>query len=275
MGLRIGTNVASLAARRHLERGSDQALRASRALASGSRIGNPGDDAAGFAIAESLRGQAASLSQAKRNSDDAQGLFQVAEGGLSEQNNILVRLRELAVQSASDTVGDTERGFLDTEFQNLVSEFDRIAETTIYSHKKLLTGSNTEYSFHLGAGNSENDDVAYKMKSDTRASSVDIKGLDVADKGNAKSSITSIDNAMEKVAQARASFGAMQSRFSIASNNLAIQEENVQAARSRIADADVANETANLAQAQVLQEFGTAVLAQANQSPARALKLLV
>jgi len=275
MGLRISTNVASIVAQRNLDRSAAQTLRASRALSSGSRINNPGDDAAGFAIAESLRGQAASLHQAKRNSDDATGFIQVAEGGLNEQNNILVRLRELAVQSSSDTVGDDERGFLNTEFQNLIAEFDRIAQTTMYGRKKLLTGTNQQYEFHLGAGNTADDIITYKFDSDTRARSVDIAGNDILDKSGAKSSLTAVDNAMLKVAQARASFGAMQSRFEIASNNLAIQEENIRAARSRIADADVAAETANLAQGQVLQEFGTAILAQANQSPSKALKLLM
>lgn len=275
MGLRISTNVASIAAQRNLERTAGQTLRSARALSSGSRVNNPGDDAAGFAIAESLRGQAASLHQAKRNSDDAEGLIQVAEGGLNEQNNILVRLRELAVQSSSDNVGDDERGFLNTEFQNLVSEFDRIAQTTMYGRKQLLTGSNQQYEFHLGAGNTSDDIISYKFDADTRARSVDIAGNDVLDKSGAKSSINAIDQAMLKVAQARASFGAMQSRFEIASNNLSIQEENIRAAHSRIADADIAEETANFTQAQVQQEFGTAVLAQANQAPSKALKLLM
>lgn len=275
MGFRIGTNIASIAAQRNLDRSASQTLRASRALSSGSRINNPGDDAAGFAIAESLRGQAASLRQARRNSDDATGFIQVAEGGLNEQNNILVRLRELAVQSASDTVGDDERGFLDTEFQNLIAEFDRIAKTTMYGRKQLLTGANQQYEFHLGAGNSQDDVISYKLDTDTRANSVDIAGNDVLDKSGAKSAITAIDTAMLTIAKARSGFGAMQSRFEIASNNLAIQEENILAARSRIADADVAAEVSNLTQGQVLQDFGTAVLAQANQLPQKALKLLM
>lgn len=275
MGLRIGTNVASIAAQHNLERSYSANLRASRALSSGSRINNPGDDAAGFAIAESLRAQAASLRQAKRNSDNAEGLIQVAEGGLNEQNNILVRLRELAVQASSDTVSDDERGFLDTEFQNLINEFDRIAKTTMFSSKQLLTGTNTEYEFHLGAGNTGDDIVNYRLDADTRAESLNIKGNDVTDKATAKTSLTSVDQAMFKVAQARASFGAMQSRLGIASNNLSIQEENIEAAHSRIADADVATEVSNLAKSQVLQEFGTAVLAQANQNPQKSLKLLM
>lgn len=274
MGLRIGTNVASIAAQRNLARSAEQVSRASRALASGSRIVSPGNDAAGFAIAESLRGQAASLKQAKYNADTAKGLIQVAEGGLNEQNNILIRLRELAVQAASDTVGDTERDFLDIEFQNLIQEFERIAQTTMYGNKKLLVGSDTEYEFHLGAGNSNDDIIHYTLDADTRASKLNIDGLSVLDKDDARDAIDDIDEALTSIAHARASFGAMQARLEIASANLDLQRENILEARSRIADTDVAQEVSNLVQAQVLQDFGTAVLAQANQNPARALKLL-
>jgi flagellin len=274
MGLRIGTNIASIAAQRNLARSEAQVVHASRALSSGSRIVSPGDDAAGFAISESLRGQAAGLRQAKQNSDNAGGLIQVAEGGLNEQNNILVRLRELAVQAASDTVSDDERGFLDTEFKSLTAEFDRTALTTRYGSKQLLSGSDQQYEFHLGTGNTDADVIKYKMDTDTRASSLGVSGLGVSDKDDAKSSLKDLDDATYKLAKARAGFGAMQSRFQIASNNLDLQHENIVAARSRIADADVAAETANLVQGQVLQEFGISVLAQANQMPQRAIKLL-
>ena len=274
MGLRIGTNVASLAAQRNLSRSEAMTVHASRALSSGSRIVSPGDDAAGFAISENLRGQAASLQQAKHNTDNAKGLIQVAEGGLNEQNNILIRLRELAVQAASDTVGDQERDFIDTEFQNLIAEFDRIAQTTRYGQKQLLAGTNEQFEFHLGSGNTEHDVIKYSLDADTRASSLELRGLRVNDKSDARDSLKDIDIGLGKIAQARAGFGAMQSRLEIAGNNLDLQRENILAARSRIADTDVALEVSNLVQGQVLQEFGTMVLAQANQNPARALKLL-
>lgn len=274
MGLRIGTNIASISAQRNLARSESEVVRSSRALASGSRIVSPGDDAAGFAIAESLRGQAASLKQAKQNAENAKGLIQVAEGGLNEQNNILVRLRELAVQAASDTLSDTERGFLNTEFQNLTAEFERIAQTTTYGSKQLLAGADKEYEFHLGAGSSKHDIVAYRLDADTRASTLDLDGLSVDYKSYARSSLQYIDRALVQIAKTRSGFGAMQSRLEIAANNLDLQHENIVGARSRIADADVALEVSNMVQAKVLQEFGTAVLAQANQNPARALKLL-
>lgn len=245
-----------------------------RALASGTRIVNAGDDAAGFAIAETLRGQAASLRTAKQNADNAVGLIQVAEGGLNEQNNILIRLRELAIQSASDTVGDEEREFLDVEFQQLAQEFDRIAETTRYGNKKLIAGDSTEYEFHLGTGGSPDDIVKYKLDADTRAATVGVSGMGVASQDEARDLLQGIDEGLMAVASARAGFGAIQSRLQIASSNLDQQHENVRAARSRLIDTDVAFETSEMVQGQVQQDFGLAVLAQANMNPQRALRLL-
>jgi flagellin len=274
MGLRIGTNVASLAAQRNLAKSDAAQTRAVRALSSGTRLVTPGDDAAGFAIAEGLRGQIAGLRQAKLNAESAQGLIQVAEGGLNEQNNILIRLRELAVQSSSDTVGNEEREFLQTEVEALVSEFDRISRTTTFGRKQLLTGTNESFEFHLGTGGTSDDIIKYTLDADTRASSMGIDGMSVTDRDDARSSLETIDQALTNIARARAGFGAVQSRFEIVGNNLDIQRENVMAARSRIADTDVALEVSNLTQAQVMQDFGVAVLAQANQNPTRAVRLL-
>jgi flagellin len=217
---------------------------AAQALSSGSRIVNAGDDAAGFAISEVLRGQAASLKAAKRNADSATGLIQVAEGGLNEQNNILIRLRELSVQAASDTVGDDERGFINKEVDQLKSEIDRIASTTTYGAKKLLTGTDEQFEFHLGAGNTSDDVVRYQLDTDTRASALGVSGLSVSDKGDAREALGDIDSALGKIAQARAGFGAMQSRLQYAANNLDVQFENITAAKSTISDADVAFESA-------------------------------
>lgn len=274
MGLRISTNVPSLNVQRFLAQSEKKTSHAIRALASGSRIVEAGDDAAGFAISERLRGQAESLHQARENADAATGLIQVAEGGLNEQNNILIRLRELAIQSASDTVGDEERAFLDTEFQQLLQEFDRISETTTYGRKKLLSGTNEEFEFHLGTGNSQVDVIKYKLDVDTRSKTLDIGGLSVADQDDAKSVLDDVDTAIQTIAKARAGFGAIQSRLEIAGNNIDIQHDNVIAARSRIADADVAHEISEMVQGQILQQLGVAVLAQANQSGQAALKLL-
>ena len=274
MSLRIGTNIASIAAQRNLGRSAAREEHAVRALASGTRLTDPSDDAAGFAISERLRAQSRSLSAAKNNAEAAKGFLQVAEGGLNEQNNILIRLRELAMQAASDSVGDKEREFVNTEFVQLVEEVDRIAKTTVYGGSPLLQGSNREYEFHLGTQSSPEDKISYVLDADTRSSALGVSGLDVTDRDDAASHLSTIDEALDKVGAARAAFGAMQSRFEFASNGVDAQRENVEAARSRIADADVAFEASELAQARVLQEFGTAVLAQANQSSQRALRLL-
>ncbi len=274
MPIRIGTNVSSIHAQRQLNRAEKRAGHAMQALASGSRIVQAGDDAAGFAISENLRGQEKSLRQARNNAESARGLIQVAEGGLNEQSNILIRLRELSMQSASDTVGDEEREFLDAEFRQLLDEFDRIARTTTYGDKKLLMGETEEFEFHLGALNGDDDVVRYTLDADTTSSNLRIDDLSIEDRDDAREALTDIDDAFTRIAATRANFGAIQSRLEIAGNNLEMQHENVAAARSRIRDADMAYEVSELAQGQVQKEFGIAVLAQANADPARALKLL-
>ena len=274
MSLRIGTNVPSIAAQRDLNRAEERTSHALRALSSGSRFVKAGDDAAGYAISEILRGQAKSLRSAKNNAENAKGLIQVAEGGLNEQNNILIRLRELAVQSASDTVGDQEREYVDIEFKMLIEELDRIAQTTTYGNKKMLVGESQEFEFHLGAQNDESDIVKYTLDADSTAQALGVDRMAVDTQDDARDTLEDIDGALGKLAGVRAGFGAIQSRLEIASNNLDLQFENVSSARSRIADADVAYEVSEMVQGQVLREFGIAVLAQANQDPQKALKLL-
>ncbi len=275
MALRIGTNVAALSANRHLTRTSSDLERSLTRLASGNRITHPSEDAAGFAISERLRGQERGLAQARHNADNAIGLIQVAEGGLQEQNNIVVRLREIAVQSASDTVSDTEREFLETEFQMLVQESDRIAKSTRFGSKQLLVGTRENFDFFVGTSGREDTDVIhYQLDADTTSSALGLKGLTVADQDDAQDALEDLDESLTKLAEARAGFGAIQGRLEIAGNNLDTQRVNISEARSRISDADIAQEATNLARAQVLQDMGVAVLAQANQTPARALKLL-
>ncbi|MGE0763300.1 MAG: flagellin [Bdellovibrionales bacterium] len=274
MSFRISTNVASLAAQRNLGNSQRATEKALLALSSGSRINRASDDAAGFAIAESLRGQLSGVKQAKKNADTATSFIQTAEGGLSEQNNILIRLRELAVYSASDTVGDEERGYLNMEFQQLSAEFDRIARSTRYGNKQLLTGNGDEHTFQIGAYRGEENEVSFKLDANTTASEVGISGLSIDDQDSATDVLEDLDEGLQKVASARASFGAMQSRLQHASDHLAVQIENVSAARSQIVDADIAEEAANLAQNQIIQDAGIAVLAQANVNTSRVARLI-
>lgn len=274
MPLRISTNTPAIAAQRHLDRSENRAEHALKALASGSRIVNAGDDAAGLAISENLRGQLAGLKMARYNAENAVSLIQVAEGGLNEQTNILIRLRELGIQAASDNVSDVERGYLNEEFTNLLQEFERIATTTSFGRKKLLMGSGEQFEFHIGPDAGEENIVRYTLNSDARAATLGVGGLRVDDQDDARDALESIDEGLEQLSAIRANFGAFQSRFHAAVSNLDIQYENVAAARARIYDVDVAHETAELAAALVTQNAGIAVVAQANTLPERASRLI-
>ena len=275
MGLRIGTNIAAIAANRALQENSQRMAKSFQALASGQRFGQPGDDPASFAISEHLRGQERGFMQAKRNAENAIGFLQVAEGGLSEQSNIIVRLREIAVQSASDTIGDEEREYLDKEFQQLLAEVDRIANSTRFGEKKLLAGTNDEYEFFLGTTSSSSEDVIkFRAEADTRTGSLGISGLDVSDQDEAREVLSDLDDALQTISNARADFGSLQGRLEFSVNHLDVQRENVASARSRISDADIAEEVTELARGRILHDFGISVLAQANTNPERALRLL-
>lgn len=274
MSLRIGTNVTSLAVSRFLQSSQDESDRALLALSSGSRIVKPGDDAAGFAISENLRGQINGLKQARSNAEMATSFIQVAEGGLNEQNNILIRLRELAVQSASDTVSDQEREFLNEEFSQLISEYDRIAKTTSFGSKKLLAGDVQNFEFQIGPNNSEDNVIRYTLDADTTADRSGIYDLEITSQNRSRKALDPIDAALYSIAGVRANFGAIQSRLNVARDNLDVQTENTTSARSRIVDADVAEEASRLARATVMQNIGISVLAQANQTPKAVERLI-
>lgn len=274
MSFRVSTNVVSLAAQRYLSQAQRSAEKSQVALASGRRVVMAGDDAAGFAISESLRGQLSGTRQAKFNAENAVSLIQTAEGGLNEQNNILVRLRELAVYSASDTIGDEEREFLDKEYQALTSELDRIARTTNFGNKRLLTGSGEEFQFHVGAFKGPENTISFKLDADTTASNLGVDGLSITDQDDALDSLESIDTALQQVAGARATFGAMQSRFQHTIDHLAVQGDNLDVARANIVDVDVAAEVSNMVKNQILQEAGIAVLAQAKTDSRRVVSLI-
>ena len=275
MSLRIGTNIASLAAQRSLTSAQRKTEHSLRRLASGSKVASPGTDAAGFAIGEQLRADIAGLKVAKSNAQGAVSLVQVAEGGLNEQFNIAVRLRELAVLSASDSVSDVEREYLDEEYQQLTSEFDRIAQTTQMGRDKLLVNDSTkEYSFLVGPTGAPDETITVQIDANTSASNLDLAGLSVADQDDSTDVLENLDTALEELGRVRSKFGAVQARFFHAIDTLSVQSENKAEARSRIVDTDIAEETAKLAQAKILKEAATGVLTQANQSPLTALRLL-
>lgn len=275
MGFRINTNVPSIAAQRSIGK-TNQAQESSLAkLSSGQRITKSADDAAGMAISEKLKAEIRSVRQADRNANDGISMVQVAEGGLNETQNILTRLRELAIQSASDTVGDTERAFTNMEYQNLVQEMDRISKVTEFNGQKLLDGTGEKYDFQIGTKGDENSQISYDAgQVNASISALDIEGLDVASKDSAQSSLATVDAAIEKVSGQRAFLGALQNRLVSTSNNLQVSQENLSAANSRIRDVDYAEETAKQATNSILQAAGTSVLAQANMNGQNALKLI-
>lgn len=274
MGLRIATNMASISAQRTLSAQQKRAEHASAALSSGSRIVNAADDAAGLAISESIRGQTRGIAQARNNAFNAISAVQVSEGGLNEVSNILIRLRELGVQAASDHIGERERGFLNMEANQLTQEMDRIAKTTVFGDKKLLDGTGGKMEFQVGAFAGEENVISYTLDSDATISTLGIDGLTVESKEDARESLARIDEALVKVGEMRANFGATQSRLDSTVSNLDIQYENLSAANSRIRDTDIAKETSEMASAQILQNAAVSVLAQANNFPAVAMKLI-
>jgi flagellin len=276
MGLRVNTNVASINAQRNLM-GTKLALDKSlEKLSSGYRINRAGDDAAGLAISESLKSQIRGLKQASRNAQDGISLVQVAEGGLNETSSILTRLRELGVQAASDTIGPVERQFLNVEYDQLLSEIQRISEGTEFVGTQLLNGTGAVFDIQVGTRNNPNIDriVFDASKADATIAALGINLTSVADKASAQNSLSALDSAIISVSAMRADFGALQNRLQSTVNNLAVSNENMNAANSRIRDVDVAEETSELTRNNILLQAGTSVLAQANQSNAVALSLL-
>ncbi len=274
MGLRINTNLPSISAQRVLGVQQRRLEHSTQALASGKRIVQAADDAAGLSISESLRGQVRGLGQARNNAFNAGSSIQISEGGLAEVTNILIRLRELGIQAASDNIGDKERTLLNEEAQQLILESDRIAKTTQFGSQKLLDGSGGEMTYHVGAFAGEENTISFTLDANATTSELGVDGVSVGDKSSAIDTLSAVDGALEKVGQMRANFGAVQSRLNATVSNLDIQYENLSAANSRIMDVDVAKETAEMASASVLQSAAVSVLAQANQYPNVAMKLI-
>lgn len=276
MGMRVTTNIAALNAQRNLN-GSQKAISESFAqMASGSRINKAADDAAGLAISENLRGSIRSLRQANRNANDGISLVQVAEGGLNEVGNIVVRLRELGIQAASDTIGDRERGFINKEVEQLKSEIQRIASVTTWGSTKLLDGSTPTYDFQVGVNNNEMEDRISFVASENVAT-LDALGLadvDYTSKEGAQTALANLDEAQYRINSSRSNLGALQNRLLSTVQNLSVADENYSAANSRIRDTDVAAASSELMRNNILLQAGTSTLAQANQNNAIALKLL-
>ncbi len=276
MGLRIATNIASQNVQKNLKEVSNEGNSSLEKLSSGKRITRAADDAAGLAIATNLEAQTKGLRQATRNANDGISLVQTAEGGLNETTNILTRLRELTIQAASDTVGETERGFLDKEYQQLTKEIDRISESTVFNGTQLLNGEGKgSMDFQVGAFSGEQNRITFESgESDSSASSIGVSGTSISEKDSALDAISNVDQAIEKVSGQRATLGSIQSRLQSTVKNLEVQTINQDSARSVIQDVDVAAASATLASNSVVKNAGVATLAQANQIPMAALRLI-
>lgn len=274
--MRITTNIAALNAQRNLVNSQRMINDSMAKLSSGSRINKAADDAAGLAISEKLKAQIRSANQAQRNANDAISLVQTAEGGLNEIGNIIIRLRELGIQAASDTVGDTERGMLNREVTQLSEEIQRIAKSTTWGTTKLLDGSASVFDFQVGTGN---DPFADRISFDAGANSatldsLGLEGLDFSSKTGAQEALARLDAAQTSVNGTRANLGALQNRLTSTADNLGVMSENLSAANSRIRDTDIAQASSEMIRNNILLQAGTSVLAQANQTNQLALKLI-
>ncbi len=276
MGLRINTNITALNAQRRLINTRQSLDKSLERLASGQRINSAGDDAAGLAISENLKAQVRGFRQAKRNASDGISLIQVSEGGLNEISNILIRLRELGIQGASDTIGDTERQFVDREFQSLKQEIDRIANVTQFNGTPLLNGRAGIFEIQVGTGNNPIlDRIVYNgERADASLDALKLGGESVATKQGSQLSLSVIDDALIRVNSIRADLGAMQNRLQSTINNLAISDENLSSANSRIRDTDMAEEVSEMTKNNVLMQAGISVLGQANSTNKSVLSLL-
>jgi flagellin len=269
MAQMINTNIASLNAQRNLDSSQNSLKTSLQRLSSGLRINSSKDDAAGLAIAEKMSAQSRGMTVAMRNANDGISTAQTAEAGLATVATHLQRMRELATQAASGQYDSTNRAALDKEFQALASEITRAIGATNFNGTKLLDGSYSGVNFQIGASTGTESQIGITI------GSIDVSALgNITSASGATAAMSALDAAINDVSNSRADLGALQSRFEGVLSQLSSARENTEAARSRIMDADYAAETANLSRAQILQQAGTAMLAQANALPQNVLSLL-
>jgi flagellin len=266
MALTINTNINSLDAQRNTSTSASALATSIQRLSSGLRINSAKDDAAGLAIADRMNAQIRGIAVAIRNANDGISLAQTADGALSTVTDALQRMRELAVQAQNGSNGTSDRANLDTEYQQLSQEITRIAAQTKFNGSAIVGASAGAQVFQVGANNGDTLTI-------TTTAVTTVAG-DLTTSANASTAVAALDTELNTITTNRATYGAAMSRFGFAISNLQISSENQTAARGRIMDADFAQETANLSRAQVLQQAGTAMVAQANQMPQQVLKLL-
>jgi flagellin len=277
MGMRINTNLSALNAHRNLQSAQSAEDKTLNRMATGSRIAEAGDDAAGYSISTTLNAQVRSTQAALRNANDGISMIQVSEGAINTLSDLVIRMRELGIQASSDTISDTERRMIQREVQQSKAEIDRIVSTTEFNGKKVLNGGGSDPGFevqvgiHAGQNNQLGvDDRRLNFSTDQMG----LTGLNFSTKESAREDLAKLDFALEHISSLRATLGALQSRFTTVAEGLGTSEVNLSAANSRIKDADVASESSDLAKKRILREAGTAVLAQANTQPEQALRLI-
>ncbi|MBL4637209.1 MAG: flagellin FliC [Kofleriaceae bacterium] len=283
MGISIVTNLPSLLAQRNLSKTQNNLSDSIGRLSSGLRINRAADDAAGLGISENLKADIRSITQAKRNANDAISLTQVAEGAMNELQGMVVRMRELAMQSANGTLGPTERGYIQTEFVQLQAEVNRISATTEFNGQLLMDGSaSAGLTMQVGIHNSANDRLAMSITRLTTSTigdsgvtgGMNIASVSLSTAAGAQAALDVFDTAIEQLSNSRSNLGALQNRIQITITNLSVAHENLSAANSRIRDVDVAEESGTLTKNQILSQAGIAILGQANQLPSAALSLI-
>jgi len=271
MPLRINNNIQSLNAQRQINRSTWGMSKALERLSSGLRINKAGDDAAGLAISEKLRSNIRALNQASRNASDGVALIQTAEGAMEEVNNMLVRMKELAEQASTGTVGDEERGYLSNEYAALYNEITRISDTTSFNDTMLLDGS-LSIELQVGREDAANNRLTISI-GDIDSTALALTAS-ISSAANAQAALGTVSTAISTVSSRRADLGALQNRLESVVNNIDAVVENLTSAESRIRDADIASETAQMTKFSILVQAGVSILAQANQSPMVALSLL-
>ena len=275
MAQTINTNINSITAQRNVSASQSALSMAMQRLSSGLRVNSAKDDAAGLAISERMNAQVKGMNVAIRNANDGISLAQTAEGATGKIGDALQRMRELSVQSANGTNNSGDRTNLQTEFSALQAEVTRLTAGTKFNSQVLLNGTNATFAFQVGAGTSAQDTITVSSSdlstTDTAVAALDISG---ATSAGATAAITALDTAIDAVTTARSNYGSVQNRFESVISNLMVSSENLTAAKSRITDADFAVETANMSRAQILQQAGNAMIAQANQQPQQVLALL-
>lgn len=275
MSLRINTNVNSIGVQNAMAKSQNEIEKTMKSLSTGTRFASIATDVASKAISEGLKNDISGMDVARRNADQASSFAAIAEGGMSEQSNLIIRMRELAVQAASDTYSDRERSFMQSEFEKLQSEVERIALTSSFGSKKLLDGTSLgEIDIQVGTKGDANSRITFNADTDTTLSGLGIEGISVNEKTDARDALDALDEGLTHISMQRSKYGALQSRLESTQSFLSTSIENVSEANSKLADTDVAKAVSDLRRNQILQQYQTSLLASANDQVGLALRLI-